>query len=106
MEASTEDARATEPSVVDVFRERRSSRELSLSRTCHDRSKTAVFGNLHVPYFPIFQWVKSYKISEYLFWDINAGIVVGVLLIPQGMAYALVRDPTALCGALPLDLCR
>ena len=39
--------------------------------------------------FPILSWLPKYS-REYLFNDITAGITVGVLLIPQGMAYALI----------------
>lgn len=39
--------------------------------------------------FPIIQWLKCYSIS-FLKKDIIAGVTVGILLIPQGMAYAIV----------------
>lgn len=39
--------------------------------------------------FPILKWLENYK-KEWLKNDLSAGITVGVLLIPQGMAYALV----------------
>jgi len=39
--------------------------------------------------FPIFQWLPSYK-KTYLVGDVIAGITVGVMLIPQGMAYAMI----------------
>jgi len=35
---------------------------------------------------PILKWLPSYK-KEYLVGDISAGITVGIMLIPQGMAY-------------------
>ncbi|WP_370086961.1 SulP family inorganic anion transporter [Ekhidna sp.] len=40
-------------------------------------------------YFPVLQWLPSYK-KEQLSGDLFAGITVGVMLIPQGMAYALI----------------
>ena len=40
-------------------------------------------------YFPILHWLPKYK-AEYLAGDISAGFTVGVMLIPQGMAYALI----------------
>ncbi|MEM6737017.1 MAG: sulfate permease [Bacteroidota bacterium] len=39
--------------------------------------------------FPILQWLPSYKKSQ-LNGDLFAGLTVGIMLIPQGMAYALV----------------
>ena len=40
-------------------------------------------------YFPILNWISDYK-SEYFKGDFFAGVTVAVLLIPQGMAYALI----------------
>ena len=40
-------------------------------------------------YFPILNWISDYK-SEYFKDDFFAGVTVAVLLIPQGMAYALI----------------
>ncbi len=40
-------------------------------------------------YFPIFHWLPNYK-KAYLTNDIVAGLTVGIMLIPQGMAYAMI----------------
>ena len=40
-------------------------------------------------YLPILQWLPNYK-KEHLNDDLFAGLTVGVMLIPQGMAYALI----------------
>ena len=40
-------------------------------------------------FLPILQWLPSYK-KQYLSNDIAAGLTVGVMLIPQGMAYAMI----------------
>ncbi|UJH68766.1 SulP family inorganic anion transporter [Allomuricauda sp. SCSIO 65647] len=40
-------------------------------------------------YFPIFEWLPRYKRS-YLAGDISAGFTIGILLVPQGMAYAMI----------------
>lgn len=40
-------------------------------------------------YLPILEWLPHYK-KEYFKGDLAAGLTVGVLLIPQGMAYALI----------------
>ena len=39
--------------------------------------------------FPILQWLPNYKRSQ-LGGDLFAGLTVGIMLIPQGMAYALI----------------
>ncbi len=40
-------------------------------------------------YLPIIQWLRGYR-KEFLSGDISAGLTVGIMLIPQGMAYALI----------------
>ena len=40
-------------------------------------------------YFPITDWLGAYK-KEYFNGDLFAGLTVGVMLIPQGMAYAMI----------------
>lgn len=40
-------------------------------------------------FFPILQWLPNYQ-KEHLSGDVFAGITVGIMLIPQGMAYALI----------------
>ncbi|MEM9077289.1 MAG: sulfate permease [Bacteroidota bacterium] len=40
-------------------------------------------------FFPILDWLPNYK-KVYLAGDISAGLTVGIMLIPQGMAYALI----------------
>ncbi|MGB5237706.1 MAG: solute carrier family 26 protein [Flavobacteriaceae bacterium] len=40
-------------------------------------------------FLPILQWLPGYK-KEYISGDISAGITVGIMLVPQGMAYAMI----------------
>lgn len=40
-------------------------------------------------YLPILQWLPNYK-KSYVSGDISAGLTVGIMLIPQGMAYAMI----------------
>ncbi len=40
-------------------------------------------------FLPILNWLPNYK-KEYLSGDLSAGLTVGVMLIPQGMAYAMI----------------
>lgn len=37
---------------------------------------------------PAVGWLRTYKIKEYLLWDIIAGLSVGAMVVPQGMSYA------------------
>jgi SulP family sulfate permease len=45
-------------------------------------------------YLPILDWLPNYKKSN-LTGDLSAGITVGIMLIPQGMAYSMLAglDP-------------
>lgn len=40
-------------------------------------------------YFPFLTWIKTYNKASFL-QDLPAGITVGIILIPQGMAYAMI----------------
>ncbi len=48
-------------------------------------------------YFPIFEWISSYQ-KSWLKADILAGITVGVMLIPQGIAYAMIAGLPPIYG--------
>lgn len=52
------------------------------------RSQNQIWLNRWSRFFPILDWGLHYQ-REYLAGDLTAGIVVGTLLIPQAMAYAL-----------------
>ncbi len=47
--------------------------------------------------FPILSWLPGYK-REWLSGDISAGLTVGVMLIPQGMAYAMIAGVPPIYG--------
>ena len=47
--------------------------------------------------FPILDWLPNYK-KDWLKGDIGAGLTVGVMLIPQGMAYASIAGLPAVYG--------
>ena len=40
-------------------------------------------------YFPILEWLPRYRM-QWLSGDLSAGVTVGIMLIPQGMAYAMI----------------
>lgn len=48
-------------------------------------------------YIPILNWIKSYS-GDNARGDINAGITVGIMLIPQGMAYAMLAGLPPIYG--------
>ena len=47
--------------------------------------------------FPIFEWLPNYQ-KKNLKGDITAGITVGIMLIPQGMAYAMLAGLPPIYG--------
>ncbi|MGB0836462.1 MAG: SulP family inorganic anion transporter [Flavobacteriaceae bacterium] len=48
-------------------------------------------------YFPILVWLKDYEKSWFKH-DVLAGLIVGIVLIPQGMAYALIAGLPPIIG--------
>lgn len=48
-------------------------------------------------YIPSLDWIKNYK-KEWLSGDISAGLTVGVMLIPQGMAYSMLAGLPPIYG--------
>lgn len=48
-------------------------------------------------FIPSLEWIKKYK-KEWLNGDISAGLTVGVMLIPQGMAYSMLAGLPPIYG--------
>ena len=48
-------------------------------------------------YFPILEWLPQYN-SDFFKGDLVAGLTVGVMLIPQGMAYAMLAGMPPIYG--------
>uniref|UniRef100_A0A8D0FYV5 Solute carrier family 26 member 2 n=1 Tax=Strix occidentalis caurina TaxID=311401 RepID=A0A8D0FYV5_STROC len=49
-------------------------------------------------FFPVLQWLPKYKLREYLLGDIMSGVIVGVLLVPQSIAYSLLAGQEPIYG--------
>ncbi|WP_420321198.1 SulP family inorganic anion transporter [Flagellimonas sp.] len=47
--------------------------------------------------FPILSWIKEYD-RQYLFSDVTAGVTLGIMLVPQGMAYAMIAGMPPIYG--------
>jgi hypothetical protein len=47
---------------------------------------------------PFFKWITEYNVRECLFKDAIAGLTVGIIHIPQSMAYALMAGVPAING--------
>jgi SulP family sulfate permease len=48
-------------------------------------------------YLPILEWLPNYQ-KSYIGGDLSAGLTVGIMLIPQGMAYAMIAGLPAVYG--------
>lgn len=48
-------------------------------------------------YIPILEWLPNYK-KEWLKGDLGAGLTVGIMLIPQGIAYAMIAGLPPIYG--------
>ena len=57
--------------------------------TTGESSKTERFWDFAKGAFPCLKWLPSYD-TKLLHKDIIAGLTVGVMLVPQGMAYAMI----------------
>ncbi|XP_013034010.1 sulfate transporter [Anser cygnoides] len=49
-------------------------------------------------FFPILQWLPKYKLKECLLGDLMSGVIVGVLLVPQSIAYSLLAGQEPIYG--------
>lgn len=46
-------------------------------------------------FFPVVKWLPKYKVKEYIWGDLMSGLIIGIILIPQAIAYCLLAglDP-------------
>ncbi|XP_039976313.1 sulfate transporter isoform X2 [Xiphias gladius] len=54
------------------------------------KAKSKILG-----FFPILKWLPRYKLRDWLLGDVMSGLIVGILLVPQAIAYSLLagQDP-------------
>lgn len=54
------------------------------------RAKAKVLG-----FFPILTWLPHYQFKDWILGDVMSGLIVGILLVPQSIAYSLLasQDP-------------
>nr|XP_020449704.1 sulfate anion transporter 1 [Monopterus albus] len=49
-------------------------------------------------FFPILKWLPHYQLKDWLLGDIVSGLIVGILLVPQSIAYSLLASQDPIYG--------
>ncbi|XP_066447414.1 sulfate transporter-like [Eleutherodactylus coqui] len=62
------------------------------------KSSPGKLGRFLFDLFPVLTWLPNYKVKEYLLGDIVSGVIVGIVTIPQGIAYSLLASQDPIYG--------
>lgn len=68
----------------------------AIKQTCScssNKAKDTLFS-----FLPVLQWLPKYKLKEYLLGDAMSGLIVGILLVPQSIAYSLLANQEPVYG--------
>lgn len=57
------------------------------------RARSALTG-----FFPVVSWLPRYKLREYVWGDVMSGMIVGIILVPQAIAYCLLAGVEPIYG--------
>ncbi|XP_041666234.1 sulfate anion transporter 1 [Cheilinus undulatus] len=49
-------------------------------------------------FFPVVCWLPKYKLKEYVWGDVMSGLIVGIILVPQAIAYCLLAGVEPIYG--------
>ncbi|XP_029025266.1 sulfate anion transporter 1 [Betta splendens] len=49
-------------------------------------------------FFPVVRWLPKYKIREYICGDVMSGLIIGIILVPQAIAYCLLAGVEPIYG--------
>lgn len=49
-------------------------------------------------FFPVVRWLPKYKLREYIWGDVMSGMIVGIILVPQAIAYCLLAGVKPIYG--------
>ncbi|XP_035245576.1 sulfate anion transporter 1 [Anguilla anguilla] len=80
-------------------RRRRGPKDVILSKL--SRSFTCSTARLKVTltgFFPVVKWLPKYKLKEYAWGDAMSGLIVGIILVPQAIAYCLLAGLEPIYG--------
>nr|XP_046231680.1 sulfate anion transporter 1 [Scatophagus argus] len=48
--------------------------------------------------FPVVRWLPKYKLKDYVWGDVMSGMIVGIILVPQAIAYCLLAGVEPIYG--------
>ncbi|XP_054453998.1 LOW QUALITY PROTEIN: sulfate transporter [Anoplopoma fimbria] len=69
------------------------SRRLKKCSCTSEKAKAKVLG-----FIPILRWLPRYQLREWLLGDVMSGLIVGILLVPQSIAYSLLASQDPIYG--------
>lgn len=49
-------------------------------------------------FFPVANWLPKYKLREYVWGDVMSGLIIGIILVPQAIAYCLLAGVEPIYG--------
>ncbi|KAG7234878.1 hypothetical protein INR49_003688 [Caranx melampygus] len=58
-----------------------------------EKAKSKILG-----FFPILKWLPHYKLRDWILGDCMSGLIVGILLVPQSIAYSLLANQDPIYG--------
>lgn len=67
-----------------------------LQKSCRcspDKAKNMIFG-----FLPVLQWLPKYELKKNILGDLMSGLIVGILLVPQSIAYSLLAGQEPIYG--------
>uniref|UniRef100_A0A674J3G9 Sulfate transporter n=1 Tax=Terrapene triunguis TaxID=2587831 RepID=A0A674J3G9_9SAUR len=80
----------TEPSCCRKVHIQISGRQIiqtKLRKSCSCTTKR--LKNVVMDFFPVLRWLPKYHCREYIWGDVMSGVVIGIILVPQAIAYSL-----------------
>ncbi|KAM6225155.1 sulfate transporter [Rhynchocyon petersi] len=67
-----------------------------LQKTCHcssTKAKSMILG-----FLPVLRWLPKYDLKKNILGDVMSGLIVGILLVPQSIAYSLLAGQEPIYG--------
>ncbi|XP_025024772.1 sulfate anion transporter 1 [Python bivittatus] len=95
MKQEMETATTENGSLLQFYMERKIPEKVSktaviknqLRKKCSCSMKTTKKAILD--FFPVLQWLPKYNCKEYIWGDVMSGLIIGIILVPQAIAYSL-----------------